>query len=345
VPDTLPVSRAAGFVLTRERAKGREYLLLVNRRDGQPGLPKGHADGDEDDLATARRETREETGLGGDAFEVVPGFRATISYRVKKDGRHRQKTVVYFRARHRSGEVRLSHEHTSYSWVGLREALSRISFDSLRDVLWKAALHGKDPALFELAPPDLEAADRHLASLPHADERLLAHLRGASRLARSFATGLREAGTPVSPVAAAVGALLHDAGRALGHHEDHQVAGVRHLRSARGLAPYGFACVSHFTKGASPSELVEAGVARATVDAFATEVDLDGLTPEESCVALADSCMKGPDAVPPAERFADLRRRYDAPALIDLQERRTKGIRDRLTKATGRDPLAAVGLA
>jgi 8-oxo-dGTP pyrophosphatase MutT (NUDIX family) len=343
--ETLPQSRAAGFVLTREGAAGREYLLLVNRRDGQPGLPKGHADGGEDDLSTARRETLEETGLGEDRIAVEPGFRAVISYRVRKDGRPRQKTVVYFRARLLSGDVRLSHEHTSYSWVSLREALGRITFDSLRDVIWRAALHGKDPALFDLFPADAAAADRHLASLPHADERLLAHLRGASRLAAAFAGDLRGAGTPVSPEAAAVGALLHDAGRALGRHEDHQVAGLRHLRGTRALAPYGFACVSHFTKGASADELVAAGVPRATVASFVEEIDLGSLTPEESCAALADSCMKGPEPAPPADRFADLRRRYDAPALIDLQERRTRALRDAMARATGRDPLAAVGLA
>jgi 8-oxo-dGTP pyrophosphatase MutT (NUDIX family) len=342
--ETLPQSRAAGFVLTREGPKGREYLLLVNRRDGQPGLPKGHADGDEDDLATARRETLEETGLTD--FVVDPGFRSEIAYRVRKDGRPRWKTVVYFRARLVSGEVRLSHEHTGHSWLGLRETLAKITFDSLRGVLWRAALHGKDPALFDLVPPDLAAADRHLLTLPAASEALVGHLRGASRLARSIAEALAAKGARVHPEATAAGALLHDAGRALGEHEDHQLAGLAHLRGHRRLAPYAFACVSHFTKGASPDELVAAGLARETVAAFAHEVAMDDLTTEEACVALADSCMKGAEAVPPALRFSDLRARYGAGALIDLQERRTDAIRARLREALGgRDPLDAAGVA
>jgi 8-oxo-dGTP pyrophosphatase MutT (NUDIX family) len=345
MPDELPTSRAAGFVLTREAGAGRQYLLLVNRRDGQPGLPKGHADGDEDDLTTARRETEEETGLDEAAIAVDPGFRSEISYRVRKDGRHRLKTVVYFRARLVAGDVRLSHEHTSFDWLPLRDALARITFDSLRDVVWRAALHGKDPALFEMVPPDVAAADRHLVTLPHASEALVAHLRGASRLAAAFATALREAGSPAHVEAAAEGALLHDAGRALGRHEDHQLAGLRHLRSQRRLAPYGFACVSHFTKGASPDELVAAGLAPETVADFAREIELDALTSEEMCAALADSCMKGPDAVAPERRFEDLRRRYDAAALVDLQERRTRSIRERLSRAIGRDPLAVAGVA
>jgi 8-oxo-dGTP pyrophosphatase MutT (NUDIX family) len=343
--DELPTSRAAGFVLTREGASGREYLLLVNRRDGQPGLPKGHAHGAEDDLATARRETLEETGLGEAALDVDPFFRAEISYRVKKDGQHRLKTVVYFRARLLSGEVRLSHEHTSFSWLGLKETLARITFDSLRSVVWRAALHGKDPALFRMVPPDPEAAERHLVTLPHASEGLVGHLRGASRLARLFASALLSAGSPVDVEATGIGALLHDAGRALGHHEDHQLAGIRHLRSQRRLAPYGFACISHFTKGATPEELRAAGLGTETVAEFCREIDLGELTPEEACAALADSCMRGPDAVAPPKRFEDLRRRYGAGPLIDLQERRTTAIRTRIAEATGSDPLVVAGLA
>jgi len=340
----LPTSHAAGFVMTRERENGEhEYLLLTSKRDGMPGLPKGHSDGDEDDLATARRETIEETGLRD--FSVDPWFRHEIGYRVRRDGEAKWKTVVYLRARWRSGDVELSHEHTAYEWVPLRETLERITFDSLRDVVTSAALHAKDPGLFRVRPPDAKAADRHLASLPHADEKLLAHLRGGSHLALAFAEALALAGERVHPQAAAVGTLLHDTGRALGKHADHQIEGLRHLR-ATPLAPYSFACVSHFTKGAPMGDLVKAGLTKETVEEFARAIDLTSMTWEEKCAALADSCMKGTTPAPPAVRFEDLRRRYpDGKRLVDLQERRTASIRAELSAATGKDPLVAVGLA
>lgn len=343
-PEDLPQSRAAGFVLTRETAGGAtEYLLLVNRRDGMPGFPKGHRDGEETDLETALRETREESGLTD--LDVVPGFRVEIAYRVKKGGEHRWKTVVYFRARLRSGKVRLSDEHTAFDWLSLDDAMRRLSFDSLRDTLRAAALHGKDRALFRAPPPDLDAADRHLAGLPAATPGLLAHLRGAARLARAFADGLAAVGVPVHPQAAAVGTLLHDVGRALGRHEDHQLAGLAHLRSTP-LAPYAFACVSHFAKGAAREELLAAGLEPAQADAFQAAVDGTTMTWEERCAALADSCMKGPTAVPPRERFEDLRVRYPGGTrLVDLQERRTAAIRADLEHVLRRDPLALVGLA
>ena len=342
MPQTLPQSRAAGFVLTREGPAGEpEYLLLVNRRDGMPGLPKGHAEPGEDDLRTALRETEEETGLTD--LDVDPWFVREIAYRVRKHGEPRWKTVVYLRAGLRSGEVRLSHEHTAFSWLPLEEVLRRITFDSLRNVLRAAALHAKDPSLFRLEPPDLEAADRHLVALPHADAKLLGHLRGGSRLAEHFAKSLSVAGSKVNVSATAVGALLHDVGRALGKHEDHQVEGVKHLH-ATPLAPYAFACVSHFTKGASFEDLLAAGLTREGAEALFRALDATRMTSEERCVALADACMMGATAVAPRTRFIDLRARYGPSPLIDLQERRTDAIRRDLMTATGRDPIVSAGL-
>ena len=338
----LPTSRACGFVLSRPRAGSTEpeYLLLNSRRDGAPGFPKGHVDGHEIDLETAYRELKEETGLTD--IEPDPHFVVEIAYRVKKGAQPLWKTVVYFRATLHSGEVRLSDEHIGFAWLTLPEALARISFDSLRDVLRKAAFHAKDPALFRMHAPDLAEADRHLASLPHADEALLAHLRGGASLARGFATDLAHAGLPIHVDATAVGTLLHDVGRALGRHADHQIVGVDHLR-ATPLAAYSFACITHFTKGASMAELIGVGIDPVTVDRFFAAQEIEVLTWEETCAALADSCMMGPKPAAPRERFADLRRRYGPGPLIDLQEARYRILLDTVTAATGRDPVAAAG--
>jgi ADP-ribose pyrophosphatase YjhB (NUDIX family) len=307
-----------------------------------PGLPKGHQDEGEDDVATARRETEEETGLTD--FAVDPWFRSEISYRVRKDGQHRRKTVVYFRARLRRGTVRLSHEHTAFDWHPLPEALKQITFDSLREVLREAALHAKDPGLFRLRPAEESEADRHLTALPRADEALIGHLRGAARIARTLAEALAARGLPVHPEATAVGTLLHDVGRAVGRHEDHQIAGLLHLRTTP-LAAYDFACVTHTTKGASVPDLRAAGVTDPMLAMFRRSIDIEELTWEERCAALADSCMRGPQPATPVERFRDLRARYGAARFIDLQERRTEELRGEIAKAIGRDPLSLVGLA
>lgn len=326
----------------RDRKGVIEYLALTNAKRGEPGVPKGHADPGETELETARRETLEETGI--DDLRVLGDFRAELRYRAKRAGNTYDKRVVYFAARLRSGKVELSKEHSSHAWLHLGDMLDAMPHANLRGTVRDAALFLKDPALLDLEPLTEAQALEHLESLPHAKKRLVGHLRGGARLARTFARGLRAADVNVNVEATAAGTLLHDVGRALGEHRDHQRAGVRHLRKTD-LAAHGFACISHFTKGASAKELRAAGVDRQVVADFRRMTDMRTLTWEERCAALADACMRQDEAVPPRKRFADLRERYDAPALIDLQEEKTRKIRKSLKKAIGEDPLALVGLA
>lgn len=342
VDDSLPHRTACGFVLVRRKAARLEYLLLRNRSRKDWGLPKGHAKGGESELATARRETTEETGLQD--LEVLHRFRIELLYTVTRRSRRYRKTVIYFAARTRSAEVVLSKEHDKFRWAPLADVLEVMPFHNLREAVRRAALFLKDPALFDLEPATEADALAHLTSLPHADKRLVKHLRGGARLARTFAEALAGAGKPIHIEATAAGTLLHDVGRALGQHDDHPRAGAAHLHNTV-LAPYGFACISHFTKGASPKRLVKAGVAKSLVKEFARLVDMSRMTWEERCCALADACMKGTQAVPPAERFEDLRARYDSHDLIALQERRTQAIRRKLARTIGQDPLDLVGLA
>jgi bis(5'-nucleosidyl)-tetraphosphatase len=340
----LPESRACGFVLWRTDGVEKRYLVLVNRERGEAGLPKGHAEPGESDLDTARRETEEETGLRREDLDVEDGFRRELRYEAERRGRRFDKTVVYFLAEARGeGEVRLSPEHSAFAWLPYRDALARLPFDTLRSVLREAALYLKDSALFALEPAREADADAHLRSLPHADDGLVGHLRGGARLARRFAEALREAEEPCDVEAAAAGTLLHDVGRALGEHADHQRAGLEHLRKTP-LAAYGFACVSHFTKGAPIEDLRAVGIPEPTLSAFRRLIDTRRMTWEERCAALADACMKGTEPTSPRERFEDLRRRYGAGALIDLQERRTDAIRREIQEWIGRDPLSLVGL-
>lgn len=326
----------------RDRRGVLEYLSLVNAKRGEPGLPKGHADPGEGELETAFRETLEETGI--DDLRVLGDFRAELRYPARRKGKTYDKRVVYFAARLRSGKVTLSKEHASHAWLRLGDMLDAMPHANLRGAVRDAALFLKDPALLDLEPVTEAEALAHLTSLPHAKKKLVGHLRGGADLARRFARGLRAAGVEVNVEATAAGTLLHDVGRALGEHRDHQRAGVRHLRETR-FAAHGFACISHFTKGASAKELRAAGVEEEVVADFRRMTDLRTLTWEEQCAALADACMRQDEAVHPRKRFADLRERYDAEALIDLQEKKTRGIRKALKKAIGEDPLALVGLA
>jgi len=336
------VPKACGFILFREGPGRLETLLLTGQKHGAPGVPKGHVEAGETELETALRETWEETGLS--LISPDPFFRTELHYPAKKKGRVWDKTVVLFLARTGGEGVVLSKEHSAYAWLGLADALARVPFANLRGAIREAALYVKDPALFELESATETQAEQYVEALEHTDARLMAHLRGTARLARTFARALAKADKPVDQEATAVGAWLHDVGRALGCHEDHQLAGIEHLAGTE-LEAYRFACISHFTKGATDRELLEAGLLPETLQAFHKHIDLSTLTWEEHCVALADACMKGKDAVLPHLRFEDLRQRYpEAHDLLALQERRTEAIRRTIEASILQDPLTLVEL-
>lgn len=61
-------------------------VLVIKRRDGRYGLPKGHIEPGETERQAARRETFEETGL-----RVTPGKRLGTVSRENKD-------ITFFRA-------------------------------------------------------------------------------------------------------------------------------------------------------------------------------------------------------------------------------------------------------
>jgi bis(5'-nucleosidyl)-tetraphosphatase len=138
--------RAAGFVLFHEprspRGEGPRFLLLRNARHKSWGFPKGHAEPGEDDLATARRETLEETGIA--SVEVHPEFRAEVRYPVRTAQGVAQKTVVYFLARTASPRVKRSSEHDQAVWATEDEAAALLGFENLRDVLIQAAAAVED---------------------------------------------------------------------------------------------------------------------------------------------------------------------------------------------------------
>ncbi|HEY2584836.1 MAG TPA: NUDIX domain-containing protein [Tepidisphaeraceae bacterium] len=130
--------RSAGFVIFRKTASGgHEYLLLDYGRHWD--FAKGHVEKGEDELATATRELREETGIA-DA-RVVPGFRHPIRYffRDRKKGLI-NKTVVFFLGETRTAPsaVVISHEHEGFAFLPIEEALARLTFPTAREMLKRA---------------------------------------------------------------------------------------------------------------------------------------------------------------------------------------------------------------
>jgi 8-oxo-dGTP pyrophosphatase MutT (NUDIX family) len=127
--------RSAGAIIFYQNDSERLYLLL-HYPAGHWDFPKGNIERGEKPLDTARREVYEETGLK--AIDFLPGFEKRIEYFYRREGMLIHKEVVYYLAKSRSKNVRISYEHKGYKWLSFREALQRATYRNSKDVL-KAA--------------------------------------------------------------------------------------------------------------------------------------------------------------------------------------------------------------
>ncbi|OGZ97742.1 MAG: hypothetical protein A3J10_00620 [Candidatus Sungbacteria bacterium RIFCSPLOWO2_02_FULL_54_10] len=143
----MPVLRSAGFVVFRDTPEGRRYLLLrASRKESLVAagktvkefwdFPKGELEKGETGIDAARRETREEAGIG--YLEVIEGFKATARYFSQKDGKPALKFVAMFLGRAGDLDLTLSWEHDRYEWLAYGVARERITLPQMKEVLEKA---------------------------------------------------------------------------------------------------------------------------------------------------------------------------------------------------------------
>ncbi len=310
--------RAAGLVLFRREAGGHRYLLLTNARHGDVGLPKGHAEPGEGEIATALRETWEETGIR--PARVCRHFRREVRYPVGAG----TKSVVYFAAEAASERVRLSAEHSHGAWLNLEEALATLHHESLRTVLREASIYLKDPLLRRGLQP--AAAEALLVELVGSGAPVVAHTAAVVAMARTLAEIW--GGLDASFVAAA--AWVHDIGRSVTHGTEHTLEGFR-LLVARGLGGYAAPCLSHFTKGRPRAACGPFG------DALWAACDLDTFEVEERLIALADFLAAGDRRVTLEERHRDLTARYGRSDFLDGSLEISRRLKAEWEGRTGRD--------
>ena len=122
---------SCGAVLFTEENGIREYVLVMEVT-GSYGFPKGHQEGDETDLETARREIREETGITN--LEFIPNLKRTIRYKVAEDA---IKEVVYFVAKYSNEEfnIQIKNEILSVKKYPIEAALSILKYPEMRNIL------------------------------------------------------------------------------------------------------------------------------------------------------------------------------------------------------------------
>lgn len=149
----MPIEKSAGAVIFRKprsrtsgSLRGEEgnkiyYLLLhypcgARTKKDYWDLPKGHIEKGEKLEETVKREVEEETGLKDIKF--VEGFKETIKYFFKWDGKNVMKFVTFYLAETREKEVKISDEHIGFKWLRYEEAMGQLTFNNAKEVLKKA---------------------------------------------------------------------------------------------------------------------------------------------------------------------------------------------------------------
>lgn len=126
---------SAGIVLFRKE-ESKILFLLLHYPSGHWDFVKGKMEQGESTHQTAIRETKEETGITDIVF--VENFEEWIQYNFKYQGELVQKKVVFFLAETKTKEVKISHEHSGYTWLDYNSSMEKTTFDNAKTVLTKA---------------------------------------------------------------------------------------------------------------------------------------------------------------------------------------------------------------
>lgn len=131
----MPVEKSAGAVIFSRADKKIEYLLL-HYQAGHWDFPKGNIEKGEKLEDTARRETKEETGI--EDIKFIPGFKESIKYFYRLKKKNIFKIATFFLAETKTKKVKISWEHIDYKWLPHEEALEQLTFKNAKETLKKA---------------------------------------------------------------------------------------------------------------------------------------------------------------------------------------------------------------
>lgn len=134
----MPLEFSAGAIIFRKEKSKVLYLLLkygYGHWDYVKGVIGDKIKG-ETVQDTVIREAKEESGIKDLKFKK--GFKHSIQYFFKKEGKTYFKTVTFFLAETKTKKIKLSFEHTEYKWLSYEEALEQLTFKNAKNALKKA---------------------------------------------------------------------------------------------------------------------------------------------------------------------------------------------------------------
>ena len=126
--------RSAGAVVFIKEKE--PIFLLLHYEEGHWDFPKGHIEANETDTETVKREVKEETGIKD--IEIVRDFKEKIQYFYKLKKELINKDVVFYLAKTKTAQIKLSFEHIGSKWLPYKKAIEQLTFKNAKDILEKA---------------------------------------------------------------------------------------------------------------------------------------------------------------------------------------------------------------
>lgn len=126
----LKYEKSCGAVVHRNINGYTEFLLIKSKDNNYWGFPKGHMEGNENEIDTALREVYEETGLN---IQIDDGFRVETEYFISREI---LKKVVYFVGMSNEGAVKIQLEEVGdYKWTNYSDAMNLLNHESSKEIL------------------------------------------------------------------------------------------------------------------------------------------------------------------------------------------------------------------
>jgi len=111
-----------------------KFLILENVNSKAWGFPKGHKEGEEDELEAARRELFEESGIN--EIKLIDGLRYSEKYNTVRKGIPLDKTVIFYAALVNEDNVIMQEEEISnFKWATYEESLNTFIHDNPKRIL------------------------------------------------------------------------------------------------------------------------------------------------------------------------------------------------------------------
>ncbi len=126
--------RSAGAIVFRKEKE--PIYLLLHYEEGHWDFPKGHVESNETDTETVKREVEEETGIKD--LEIVKDFKEKMHYYFKFKNELISKDVVFYIAKTKTKQIKLSFEHIGSAWLPYPKAIDKLTYKNAKEILKKA---------------------------------------------------------------------------------------------------------------------------------------------------------------------------------------------------------------